>query len=134
MRQFTILGILGAIILMVALGIALREHGAPATGVVARGVVTQLDPPPYHAHVTVTPANGAPFQWFTSSRDAMHVGQVLNVRFSPDDPSGSATLADRSPYAMAINLALIGAALLIGALISPWLLARFPNLLAPRVR
>ncbi|UAJ10289.1 hypothetical protein [Polymorphobacter megasporae] len=100
---------------------------------IARGVVSRLDPAPYHAHVTVTPARGAPFTWFTASRTPLQVGQVVDVRLSPGAPE-TAELVEGTGYGTAIDLGLIGLALLIGALIAPWLLARFPGIFASPIR
>ena len=125
----------GVIALVIAGLLAYRQHDIQARPhEIAAGVVTRLDPAPYHAHVRVTPAHGAPFDWFTSSRSPLAVGERVRVRRSGDRTAPGAWLDDGDPYGTAIDVALIGVGLLIGAAASPWLLARFPRVLQSPLR
>ncbi len=131
----SLLTCVGVVLLLLAAGLAWRAHGAAGSSVVATGVVTALNEGPYHAEVEVDGADGRKFNYVENSSHApLAVGEKLAVRYQPASPVETAQVASGGVYGLATGVAITGALIILAALLSPFLVARFPGLLAFPIR
>ena len=135
MRLLSILlAVLGLTSLGIAAAIAVYVRDFDRQAVVAPGVVTQLTDGPRHADVAVTPVVGARFVYSQSTERGLAVGEKVSVRYLQFAPAQTARLATIGTYDDVWQFALMGLAFFIAAAVSPWLVARFPGLMASPIR
>ncbi len=130
-----VLVVLAAAALAASAMLAIQAQRFARESVVAPGVVTALLAGPLHAEVTVTPDGRPSFSYVENAAGApLRVGQPVAVRFLAHDPRGTARVAAANSYRTSLEVAAMALALLLMAALSPWLVARFPGLLAYPVR
>lgn len=130
----TLLVLATAALAMSAL-LAIQAQSFERRSVAAPGVVIALLAGPLHAEVMVAPEGRPGFTYVeNAARAPLSVGQAVRVRFRAADPKGTARLAAANPYRTSLEMAGLALALLLFAVASPWLVARFPGLLASPIR
>ena len=128
------LALLGVLTLALSVALALRAQDSRRHSVTANGVVTALNEGPYHAEVSVTGADGRRFDYVEdSSERPLAVGQTIAVRYLPSAPEQTARIA-RGGADLPVELAIMGALMILAALLSPLLVRRFPGVLASPIR
>lgn len=125
---------LSGLAFIVAILLALQARAFQRDSVTAHGVVVQLTSSPLHSKVKVSPSKGEPFVYGENSRTALSVGESILVRYDPTAPQQTAQLASESVYDGAFDFIILGVGGLVFALISPFLVRRFPGLLAYGIR
>ena len=136
MRLVTLLlALFGVLVLAAAVLLGVQARSFERHSVSSPGVVSALLAGPLYAEVKVNPLHGPGFTYVENgSRTPLRQGQAVTVRYLPSSPRGTARLSAIGPYRTALEVALMGLAMLVMAAVSPWLVARFPHVLAYPVR
>ncbi len=125
---------MGLLCFPVAAVIAANERDFARKARVGSGVVVLLDNGPHHAMTKMTLPGTRSFLMITNTQAGVTVRQRIPVRYLPADPERTAEPGVDSVYADAWDVVWIGIASIVGALVSPFLVRRFPNLLGYMIR